>query len=766
MRTTLLYLALVVLPIFGVLAILGVGEGITPPPAIGGEWTVDTAGVAGSSVLLLILQIAVILIAARLVGMAFRWIGQPQVVGEMVAGILLGPSLLGWVAPGAFALLFPPESLPALNSLSQIGLVLFMFLVGVEFDPALLRGRGNAAVITSHVSIVAPFLLGALLALGLYPRLSDASVSFTGFALFMGAAMSVTAFPVLARILTERNLLRTRLGVVAIACAAVDDVSAWTLLALVVVIVRASAAQMPLWLTVGGSVVYVAFMVGVVRRLLFKLESYYLSRGRLTQDMVAGIVLLLLASAWVTEWLGIHALFGAFVLGAVMPKHPRFMHELTDRLQDVTVVLLLPLFFAFTGLRTSIGLVSGTELWLITGLVVLVAVAGKLGGSALAARLTGLSWREAGALGVLMNTRGLMELVILTIGLELGVISPTLFAIMVLMAIVTTFMTTPLLELIYPTRRIREEQLGVTERQGAARASGTTAVVPLSLPSAGPGLLRAAAACAGPAGLRRVYALHLTRAADDLLTDTRPRDAGAGQPVLQPLLDAAAERSTPVTPLHFVSRDVAQDIVDIATVKSADLVVLGWHKPVVSQSILSGTVHDVMRGARGDVAVYVERRIGEWRRLLVPFVSGAQDRRAVELALRIAAVEQAELTVLHAMPPADTPSTGESAEEAAAWLYAQLPASVRVERVTTAHPLRALLEEAQTGYDLIVVGVSSAWGTQPTPFGRRHEAVAERTDASLLIVRAGAHALADPLPDPVPAGDGAAGAAAPSPMAT
>ena len=702
------------------------------------------------ALLLLILQIAVILVAARVVGMAFRRIGQPQVVGEMVAGILLGPSLLGWAAPDAFAVLFPPASLPALNSLSQIGLVLFMFLVGVEFDPVLLRGRGNAAVITSHVSIVAPFLLGTLLALPLYPRLSDASVSFTGFALFMGAAMSVTAFPVLARILTERNLLRTRLGAVAIACAAVDDVSAWTLLALVVVIVRAGAAEMPLWLTVGGSVVYVAFVVTVVRRLLAKLETYYLSRGRLTQDMVAGIVLLLLASAWVTEWLGIHALFGAFVVGAVMPKHPRFTHELTDRLQDVTVVLLLPLFFAFTGLRTSIGLVQGTELWLITGLVVLVAVVGKLGGSAVAARLTGLTWREAGALGVLMNTRGLMELVILTIGLELGVISPALFTMMVLMALVTTFMTTPLLELVYPARRIREEQMAIAERQTGLAAGGTTAVLPLSLPSAGPGLLRAAAACAGPAGLRRVYALHLTRAEDDLLTETRPRDPGVARAALQPLLDAAAERSLTVTPLHFVSRDVAQDIVDIATVKSADLVVLGWHKPVLSQSILSGTVHDVMRGAHGDVVVYVERRMGAWRRLLVPFVSGVHDRRAVELAVRIAAVEQAELTVLHAVAPADAAPAGESD---ASWLAARLPATVRVARVAAGRPLEALLDEARSGYDVIVVGVSSAWGTQPTPFGRRHEAVAEQTDASLLIVRAGAHALADPAHGPTRAGD-------------
>ncbi len=262
--------------------------------------------------LTLILQIAVILVVARGVGWLFRKVHQPQVVGEMAAGILLGPSLLGWVAPSVSDALFPASSLPHLNTLSQIGLLFFMFLVGLEFDPKLMRGRGHAAVVTSHVSIIVPFFMGAALALFLYPRLSDASVGFTGFALFLGAAMSITAFPVLARILTERNLLQTRLGAVTIACAAVDDVTAWTILAVVVVIVRADAVETPLWLTLAGTAAYSGLMFFAVRRALGWLEASYHRRGRLTQDMVAIILLALLASAYTTEWLGIHALFGAF----------------------------------------------------------------------------------------------------------------------------------------------------------------------------------------------------------------------------------------------------------------------------------------------------------------------------------------------------------------------------------------------------------------------------------------------------------------------
>ena len=451
------YATLVGLPALALLVILRVGNAVVPKdgtrtipvalPATGSTSHIAT-GTAFDLPLLLV-QIIVILVVARVTGALVRRLGQPQVVGEMIAGIALGPSVLGAQAPQVAALLFPAGSLAFLNTLSQIGLVVFMFLVGLELDPKIVRERGRSALVISHASIVAPFLLGATLAIGLYPTLAGSRVTFTGFALFMGAAMSVTAFPVLARILTERRLTQTPIGALAIACAAIDDVTAWCILAAVVVIVRATgngvtATGVPLWLTLSGSAVYVAFMLTGGRRALRILETRYAARGRVTQDMIAVVMLATFASAWITERLGIHALFGAFLVGAVSPKSEGFVHALLERFEDMMVVLLLPLFFAFTGLRTEITLIDGAGAWLVCALVTAVAVAGKVGGSAVAARVTAMPWRDAAVIGVLLNTRGLMELVILNVGFDIGVISRELFAMMVLMALATTFMTTPL----------------------------------------------------------------------------------------------------------------------------------------------------------------------------------------------------------------------------------------------------------------------------------------------------------------------------------
>ena len=419
----------------------------------------------------LLLQIGVILIVARTIGFLFRRINQPQVVGEMVAGILIGPSVLGWLAPGISNALFPPASLGFLSALSQIGVLAFMFVVGLELNPRLMKGRGHTAVVTSHASIMFPFLLGSILALYLYPRVSDDSVTFTGFALFLGIAMSITAFPVLARILQERGLMNHPVGAIALACAAVDDVTAWCILAGVIVIVRASHAAMPLWVTIGGAASFGLVMWFVARPLFRGLERVYQQRGKMTQNLLALILLLVFASAWLTETLGIHALFGAFVAGAVMPKGSEFVKALTERLEDIVVVLFLPLFFAFTGLRMTIGVVSGSEMWFYCGLIIVVAVVGKLVGSMLAARFTGLGWRESAAIGALMNTRGLIQLVVLNIGLDIGVISPALFAMMVLMALVTTFMTTPLLALIYPRRLVEQTMPRPVDAAGLPQAA-------------------------------------------------------------------------------------------------------------------------------------------------------------------------------------------------------------------------------------------------------------------------------------------------------
>jgi len=403
----------------------------------------------------LVLQIAVILAVCRVVGTLFQKIHQPRVVGEMFAGIMLGPSLLGWVAPQISAYLFPPSSLGFLNALSQVGVVIFMFLVGLGINPKELKEQGHAAVLTSHVSITAPFVLASFLSIYLYPKLSDDSVAFTSFALFMGAAMSITAFPVLARILTERDMLQSRLGTVAIACAAVDDVTGWCILAYIVLLIRSAHTATPIWLTVGGLIAFALIMIYGVQRMLRRFETIYRERGAVSENVMAGMLLLVLASALCTEWLGLHLLFGAFLMGAIMPKEPKFVRYVLDRFETITVTLLLPLFFAFTGLRTNIGLVKGQEMWMYCALIILVATAGKLGGSMLASWIAGMPLREAAGLGTLMNTRGLMELVILNIGLDIKVISPALFSMMVIMALFTTFMTSPVLELICPEKLIR-----------------------------------------------------------------------------------------------------------------------------------------------------------------------------------------------------------------------------------------------------------------------------------------------------------------------
>lgn len=419
------------------------GQGLTAPSPE--HSLANTARVASAPNILaqVLLGLVSILIASRAVGSIFRYFGQPPVIGEVLAGILLGPSLLGRIAPDATTFLFPPSATPTLGIVAQVGILLFMFLIGVELNTDRLRERTSVTLAISHASIVFPFVLGAALALLLYPRLSSRDVPFTAFALFLGAAMSVTAFPVLARILKDRGLQRTRMGGIAMTCAAIDDVTAWCLLAFVVGVVQARLGGA--MLTAVLTVCYIAFIFLVVRPLLRRLVAREEEREGISQEAMAVLFSALLLSCLATETIGIHAIFGAFLLGAIIPQDSRVAHALIDKLEDFVVVLLLPAFFAFTGLRTQIGLITGVEQWLFCALIVLVASVGKFGGTILAGRVMGLPWRDSAALGILMNTRGLMGLIVLNVGLDLNVISPRLFAMMVLMALVTTLATTPIL---------------------------------------------------------------------------------------------------------------------------------------------------------------------------------------------------------------------------------------------------------------------------------------------------------------------------------
>jgi Kef-type K+ transport system membrane component KefB len=394
-----------------------------------------------------LLALAAIVVLSRGLGRVFALIGQPRVIGEVVAGIVLGPSLLGHVAPTAMAFILPATAAPLLAVIAQLGVILYMFLVGLELNAGLLRSRAHATVAISHASIVVPFLLGAVLALWLYPRLAPGGVRFTSFALFMGVAMAITAFPVLARILTDRRMEKTELGVVALSCAAADDVTAWCLLAFMVGLAKADVAD-AMW-TVLLSLGYIAVMFAIVRPVAIRTLSVD-HEEHLSPGVVSWVLVALLISALITEAIGIHAIFGAFLLGAIIPHDSAVARLFTHKLEDVVTILLLPAFFAYTGMRMQIGLIAGAEGWLICAVIIALATIGKFGGTLAAARFTGLDWRTSASLGILMNTRGLMELIVLNIGLDLGIISPTLFAMMVLMALATTLATTPVLQRLNP----------------------------------------------------------------------------------------------------------------------------------------------------------------------------------------------------------------------------------------------------------------------------------------------------------------------------
>jgi len=391
-----------------------------------------------------LIALLAVLVTGQVLSWLLRYLGQPQVMGEVLGGILLGPSVLGWLWPEAAAFLLPPFLVPYLNVLAQLGVILYVFLVGLELNPAVLHERFRSLLAITHAGIMAPFLLGAFLALYLYPRFSSTEIPFSSFALFISIALSITAFPVLARILTDRGMQKTRIGVIALGCAAMNDVLGWCLLAFVIGVIQAKVSGA--FLILGLTATFLALMFLIVRPLV----AYLLRRSpeiRWTRALAALIFAALLLSSLATEAIGIHAIFGAFLLGAVIPHDNPVAVTMARKLEDLVTVLLLPSFFALTGMRTRIGSATTAEEWFACGLIIIAATVGKFGGVLLGARLgAGLSWRDALVLGALMNTRGLMELIVLNVGLDLHILSPTLFTLMVLMSLATTLTTTPLLQ--------------------------------------------------------------------------------------------------------------------------------------------------------------------------------------------------------------------------------------------------------------------------------------------------------------------------------
>lgn len=463
-RTVLAFYAATLLAAIGLFfAVRYYGEQIVAPAPTASAVAAAAAAPKLTVTQYVLATLAAVIVVGNVLAILLKKIGQTAVIGEVIGGILLGPSVLGAISPDAMHFLIPAEDtdpnrlvVTSLNVIAQVGIVLYMFIVGLELNPKKLRGQEHIAVAISHASILLPFVFGSMLALWIYPRVSSSDVSFTSFALFLGAAMSITAFPILARILKECNIEKTDLGVIALSCAATDDVTAWCLLALVVGVAKAEVAGS---LMVGvWALLFIAFVLLVLKPLLKKAIAWAESRDLDLRATPLVYVALLLA-ALTTQLIGIHAVFGAFLFGAVIPHHSRIAQNLGAKLHDVVTILLLPAFFAVTGMNTQISLISGTEAWLMCGLIILVATVCKFGATLLASRLVGLDWRTGSALGVLMNTRGLMELIVLNIGLSLGVISPKLFAMMVIMALVTTLATAPLLRwLIGPPWNLRNPQ--------------------------------------------------------------------------------------------------------------------------------------------------------------------------------------------------------------------------------------------------------------------------------------------------------------------
>ncbi|MDD6210871.1 MAG: cation:proton antiporter [Bacteroidales bacterium] len=517
---------------------------------------------------ILLLQILTILLVARLFSWICTKINQPTVIGEILAGIFLGPSVLAKVLPGVSAFLFAPESLHNITILSQIGLILFMFAIGMELDIVEVKKKLKETVLISHTSTIVPFFFGMLTAYWVYPDYTNGTVPFVSFALFVGIAMSITAFPVLARIIQERGMTKSHLGTLALASAANGDITAWCVLAVVIAIAQAGTVISAMY-TVLFTVAYILFMFYVVRPFMNVIGNLYHNKEVINKTFVTFIFIVLILSAFLTEVLGVHALFGAFIAGVVMPANLKFRQIMTDKVEDVSLSLLLPLFFVSTGLRTEIGLLNTVELWTMCGIFILVAIVGKFGGAALSARFVGESWHDSLRMGALMNTRGLMELVVLTIGYEMGILPPAIFVMLVLMTIVTTFMTAPLLGVIDYCF-----EAGKRIKARMQPPKDTVYKLLLSFGRAGSGaiMLKVAQQLFGY-GKRplEVTALHMTEGTD--INPLHIEDIKAIS--FDPIEEEAENLNMTIQTRYEISNNTTSDIIDIVNNEGFDFLLIG-----------------------------------------------------------------------------------------------------------------------------------------------------------------------------------------------
>lgn len=591
-RNTLLYYLITISASIGLIYMVMIyGYQLRPQksPAGGGgflfhNWKEDLQNLFHENVFhplaILIIQVIIIITVCRFFGFLFKKISQPTVIGEITAGIILGPSVFGSYFPELSTTLFPASSLGNLQFISQFGLILFMFVIGIELDIKVLKNRAREALVISHASIVIPFSLGILLAYFLYKDFAPPQINFVSFSLFMGIAMSITAFPVLARIVQERGLTKTRLGALAITCAATDDVTAWCILACIIAIVKAGSLAGAVF-TIFFSAVYVLAMLLLVRPFLRRVGSIYSTRETISKNVVALVFLIMLTSAFITEVIGIHALFGAFLAGVIMPPNINFRKILIEKTEDIGLVLLLPLFFVFTGLRTQIGLINDFELVKICALVILVAVAGKFIGSSVSARFVGQSWKDSLSIGALMNSRGLMELVVLNIGYDLGVLGPEIFAMLVIMAIFTTFMTGPSLSLINFLWK-EKRKTGSKGFPGAFKI-----LISFGLASSGRKLLRLAYHIGGKSSSTAFYsAIHVTAGTDANLLDAPEFEKESFRSVR-----AEAERlSLPVETHYRMTNDLHREVFNLIDEEKFNLLLIGAGRSIYTGSLLGNLV--------------------------------------------------------------------------------------------------------------------------------------------------------------------------------
>jgi Kef-type K+ transport system membrane component KefB len=685
----------------------------------------------------LMLAIAAVILAARAIGAAAARLGQPQVMGEVLAGILLGPTLLATVAPRLSAWLFPAWIVPLIRAAADIGLAFYMFLVGLELDPKLLRERFEQAALISHASIAVPMGLGIAVALPLYELLAP-QTSFVSFALFMGVAMSITAFPVLARILVERRMLRHPVGAMAMAAAAVDDVTAWGLLALASA-VASGGSVLAVVRIVALAVAFCLVMALVGRPLLARVSGAYDEAGHVPGGWIVAVFVGVLLSSFASQRIGIAAIFGAFVMGLIMPRRADLTHDVTRRVEDFVVTVLLPLFFVVTGLRVRVGLLDRPGLWLLTLVLLVVAIAGKWVGALAAARLTGFSFRESSAIAALMNTRGLTELIVLNIGLELGVVTPALFTSLVIVALVTTFMTGPVLRLIDPqgTFRVQPEE----ELKAAAEAAAPERAILVapqdeknldSLVALGEPLARSEP--------RRELILGRllvpTRIATGLAADGHEL-AGAAADLHRRRAQLLA-RGLAVRTVAFTSADPTGDLLRLASEQEIDLILLDGRRPLFGEAVPRGPVGEVLLRAPCDVAVLVEREGGAItidpdHAVLVPFGGAEHDWAALELAAWIASSYRASLRLLGAAGD-DQGQRDASRLLGNASLVLQQLAGIPAEPLLI-EPGREGVVRAAEGAGLLVIGLSERWRDEG--LGPVRSQIARTASAPTLFVRRG-----------------------------